>query len=635
MPSPLYNLWTNVLKRNPEAAAGVRDAFIEAGLTPQERELIDKSFNDQTAGWGKHQKQLYGNDVDTLGEAAEVEHQRSLDRQRDTVRAYDQDVLGSYETSQQNARRSGGLFRDGNEGQDSREEYIARVRAVAYDTFERERKDELDALSRRYNIDKGQIKSDVGFLDTPLNVVGAVGRDIGNLTGQVNNGHAALVSGVFGQDSALSNGLDVISAGASGVARITGAVKDDIAQIVTESPWIKKGVKKLSAAGQKIRDLAQVNKFMSGLTGVYGGWLRQLVGDFADILDEWYHDPRTLCCFIKNMAAWAEASGQGEFDRIRDEYFSGEVEWSTFTGVREAFDKIIVVLGIIRDFLKQDVGFEFLLSIDLGLMMGKAAVGGLTAALMMLQQMLEDAIYSKLLEIVKENVDDNWRQCFPFEKMLRIIADFLSGPDGLFKYIEQYIDSFLAGFAANTNFGFNQAKKQKLLDVTAIDKLIKMLEAIRDALLNLELCIEADFSQTEGQDDDPNRSESGVGLGDRQYNGLAKRAKKEGAQDVETTPGKGGVGRVVFPTDNEVKAFVMNRLGESEAFASQVIAESKKSSTISGRAAGASDSAGQDTTGTGGIGKQIETAIGDCARTLDSGRITELANLMASWDIKL
>lgn len=626
--TPIDEIWRKVLLRNPLLAVGIRDAVVEANLTPEERKVIDATLLSSTVSVGKFSKAVYGSPTDSFNEAVEREHKQSLANQQDVIRAYNKDVVGSYNQAEKNAY-SNSFFNPAN-NRDPRDNFITKVRGIAQSTFESQRKDELNALSKRYNIDRNKVSDatagDIGLLDTPTTAPNmperisyGIARDIGKNFGELQNTYASGVAGVLGEHSPLTRGID-------NTTRFAGALKDDIIPIITASPWMTKGINKIKEQGAKIKDLAQVNGFLDGLHNVHSQWLRNLVNEFADVLDAWYHDPRTLCCFIKNIAAWATASN-ANFKEIQTKYFHGQVKWSELTGVRVFFDKLIAILKIIREFLKQDIGFTFMLSLDIGLAMSKASLGALVAALMALQQMLEDTIYAELLKIVNKNIREEWRQCFPFERLLRIIADFLSGPDGLFKYIEQYIDSFLNTFSANMHNAFNASKKQKLLDITAIDKLIALLEAIRDALLNLELCIEADFSETSNISDDASRSEKTVGVGSRNYPELINKIRR---QDEKTNIKPNLLSKkVIFPTDNEIKTFITNRLGESEAFADQVILTANRSSD-SGQVTGSNS---KDTRGLGAFADQLQSAIGDCARTLDSNKILELANLMSDWEI--
>ena len=139
-------------------------------------------------------------------------------------------------------------------------------------------------------------------------------------------------------------------------------------------------------------------------------------------------------------------------------------------------------------------------------------------------------------------------------------------------------------------------------------------------MLNLELCIEADFSKTPELSDDGMNSEKTVGMGPTNYSGL-----------VDQIQGKKPIGNnIVYPTDREIMAFITGPLGESQAFATQVLTSAKLVSDVNvGRAAGSPDNQGAGTAGTDGI----SMAIGDCARTVNPTRLEEIARLVADWDI--
>jgi hypothetical protein len=178
----------------------------------------------------------------------------------------------------------------------------------------------------------------------------------------------------------------------------------------------------------------------------------------------------------------------------------------------------------------------------------------------------------------------------------------------------------MLGFASNMQFGFDQAAKNKHLDVAALDKLIKLLEKMRDAMFNLELCIEADFNKTPGTEDDGSGLvDKSVGIHDNGYGNLIDSIRGKNTNN----------GNIVYPTDREITAFIVNRLGESPSFAQQVLVSAKAGSDLdAGLATGSPDNAGgSDATA------NLRMAIGDCARTLNAGKIEDLAKLIADWEI--
>lgn len=578
--------------------------------------------------------------ADTLDNLAQEEHENSLVKKKELIDAYNRDALGSYDTAQKraydNALPSNPIL-------STRLDYkfIQKVRSIAENEFKNQQNKEQAELFTKYNLNKPPNGPIGSFVDMPVRILDALGRDLGIKAGESRNLFASGTTSLLGSDGSLMPALDTAE-------RYVNAAIDDVTRIVTESPWIEKRIKSLRDKANEPLPLSKVNSFMDGMNTVFSKNFRRIMGDMADILNEWWHDPRTLCCLIKTLSALAIASGkklqqqtgiedikifgktvhigniQNEsfgttYNKMLKKYFSGDAKFSELSGTREFFDKMIAILKIIQTFLNQDLNFNFALNLDLGLAMSKASIGALMALLSALQQMLEDKIYSKMMEFVKTYVREEIRQCLPFERLLRLLADWMTGPDGVFKYIEQFVDSYMIGFQTNTQYGFDQSAKMKLMDSAALNKLIKLLEKMRDAMLNLELCIEADFNQTPQPSDDGATNERSVGFGPTNYGELADEIQQPAVVN----------NKVVYPTDTEIKAFLVNRLGESEAFANQVLESARAGADANvGRAAGSPDNAGG-----GDPTADLRMAIGDCARTLNSTRIEELAKLVADWEI--
>lgn len=545
------------------------------------------------------------------------EREQALAKKRDLIKAYNNDVPGSYKLAQKNARENALPNMFANERDDYK--WIQKIRGIAVTEYDNQLKNEQSELKLKYNLNKMPDGSIGSFTDMPVRITDALGRDIGVAAGNTRNTFANnTVNNILGANSASSKFLDKAD-------KYTTAVMDDVTKIVTDSPWIEKKLKSLKEKADKVTPLSKVNSFMDGMNNVYSSNLRRILGDFGEILNEWWHDPRTLCCFIKSITAVALAAGKkmqggkfgNEYNKFIIKVMSGEQKIAELTGTREFFDKMIAILKIILDFLTQDMNFNFALNLDLGLSMSKASMGALMGLLTALQQMLEDKIYSKMLDFVENNVRTEIRQCLPFEKLLRLIADWMTGPDGIFKYIESFVDAYLIGFQTNMQYGFDQASKTKMMDATALRKLITLLEKLRDSMMSLELCIESDFNKNTPTSEDKLQTEENK-YGFTQTNNLGD---KSGINN-------NGNNSTVYPTDTEIRAFLTNRLGESQDFANQVIASAHAESELnSGRNSGSPDNAGGDPT------NDLRMAIGDCARTLNSSKIQELASLVANWEI--
>lgn len=575
-----------------------------------------------------------------LEEQIQKEHEQSLARKRETIEAYNRDALGSYDTAQRYAYNNALPLSERVDYQ-----FIQKVRSIAERKFSQEQEQHKNEMIAAYNL-KTSPEGPIGsFVDLPVRITDGLGRDIGKGFGKATGVITTAASGLFGQDSLLNKGVDA----ATERLNQAEAFGKDIARIVTQSPWIEKRLANLRDKSNKPVKLKDINSFMDGMNNVFSTNFRRILGDLADILDEWWHDPRTLCCLIKTLAALAVSTAkkiqietgvtnielfgrsvnvgniQNEsfgsiYKRVSKKYFSGDMKITELTGTREFFDKMIAILKIIRDFLNNELNFSFGLNLDLGLMMSKASVGSLMALLAALQQMLEDKIYAKMMEFIKKYVREEIRQCLPFEKLLRLLADWMTGPDGLFKYIEQFVDAYMIGFAQNMQYGFDQSMKKKMLDLAALDKLISLLEKLRDSMLNLELCMEADFNQT------PSVGDDNFGLSTEQRVGNNPNLSPDLINAIKGDKST-GIYRSVIPSNNEMYNFFTNRLGFTDEIANQILDTSATSSNLTGGLDSGGDNAG------GSDISNLTSAIGDCARTLNPQRIEDLAKLIAEWEI--
>lgn len=604
--------------------------------------------------------------ADSIDDATQLERQQSLQRMRSTIDSYQTDTLGAYTAAEKNAYNN--ALPDGvivpalgkgsslasvaasaavgtgvglvNIGKRNDYQFIQKVRSIANNAYQDRQNQEVGRFQQAYNLNKPPTGPMGSFIDIPVRIIDSLGRDIGLQLGNAQTTVQKDATTIFGSSGAMFPGINAADQYVnSGLNDISNAPNALIARIVTESPWLGKAAAALNSKGNLPIDINKISSFMGGINNIYKSSTNKLFGNLGDILNAWWHDPKTLCCLIKSLAALAVTAGKkiqnavdpnkktdtsGEsfstaYNQIITKYFNGngKADLTELTGTSDFFDKMIAILKIVRSFLAQDLNFNFALNIDLGLSMSKASIGALMALLTALQQMLQDKIYAKMMSWVNEYVGSGLRQCLPFEQLLRLIAQWMTGPDGIFKYIEQYVNAYMIGFQTNTQYGFNEADKIKMMDLASLDKLIDLLSKLRDAMLNMELCIEADFNQ-------PNAStipgiptnDKSVGIAPGNYSDLVNQIRGN------TT------GLVTYPTDREVTAFLTNRLGESSDFAQQVLASAKQGANLSGLSAGSPDNAGG-----GSDTANLVSAIGDCANTLNSSRIESLANLIAGWEI--
>ncbi len=494
-------------------------------------------------------------------------------------------------------------------------EFISNARDLYYRNVKAEEIKIQRDFDTKYNAEDSTINTALqDVLDKPISVTNGIMKDIGLNAGKIQGKFTEGVSKVFGKDSRLDKYADATKS----AVNIASSFGKDVESIATASPLMNKAIKKLADVGADI-DPKKATSFWGEAMRVSSNRMKGSLYEFADILNEWYHDPKVLCCFIKNLAALAKI---GSIDEIY-----GGKEWKDISATREFIDKMIAMLKLARDFLRRDIPFEVMVGIDLGVMMSRASSAALMATLASLQEMLEAAIYEKLLEYA-QSMPKRTRVCLPFERLFKLLSDILSGPDGIFAYIGELIDSFLISLSSNLSYGYHTGLKSRMADVTAIDKLIDLLESIRDAVLNLELCIEADFIESEGDSSETtdNLIDTTPGFELSSINGVIGRSVSNSLGRDYNDLNKKITKQVIFPTDNEIKTFITARLGETDAFADQVIESAHRTSQVTVDSADTSDDINSNI-------DKFTSAIGDCARTLNPDKIAEMATLIAEWDL--
>lgn len=563
-----------------------------------------------------------GKQTDSSGwnveQLSQIEKEEATRRVEERIRlAYQKDPTSSYNKNMEEAKGSSFSGR--------RDEFIRRVRQAAVTKLQQEDAQNYSDLRSKYGINTdGTISNEsIPGIDVDItspSIATRVGMVLGSLDNTsstvFNNDSSGVIAKTFniGENGYLNKGVDVLT-----------SLSDKATDIVNlESPWIKKRLSLLNIPEEEFRNLLPDSMAFAG------GTIYKFLTGFAEVLNEWYHDPRTLCCFIKNIAALASyEKSQMTKEEAYAAIFRGGASFASLTGTENFLNKLIAILEIARAFLIRGLGFDIMLNLDLGLMMDKAGVGAMVAVLTTLYQMLKDEIYYKLMELMKSWATNNFTQCLPLDRLLRLVVDIMTGPEGIFNFIEKFIDSYLSELSSDMNYGFNQSKKSKMMDVTAIDKLIALLAKIRDAVLNFELCIEADFS---GQTQEANNE----GNGQTPSNEISYDTKKNYTDLVtdKTNTNKDSNTRgitpyVVFPTDSEVESFIKNRMGESTEFAKQVIAVSKNTKQPTDSVSSVTGAGSES-----GVSNLVST-LGDCAKTISPDRILELSKLMSNWEIKI
>lgn len=472
-------------------------------------------------------------------------------------------------------------------------------------------------------------------------------------------------------------------------------------QKIKAAPWIGKTLALPATAIASSMKAIMPDSWDKIVDGITVQLTRDLLTEIGQVLIDWYKDPKTLCCLIKNLAAIGAMLHSGDFtedswDQERQKFFAG-VRTEDYLGsdyfrarntlinLRDYLDIIIEVLSIQFDktlFAGFDIGKE-ISDMIIGLMIG--VLDALTAA-------GKKAWYDKVSEWFKDLLQEN-NQCLPFQKLIDVLFRFFSSDHGLFNILNRYIKDYARYLKWRFINNFKKKYINRTRDLQFLRFLRDLINKIIDSLENFEICVENDYSvidnpnplsdfqisrdlcpfgqssrATNGWVDCPYRTLSNNDIICRvnsqipnqgntsyclhpdainEYFGVQayKRAENIGNIEGDYPGANRNIGdkeiAVIFPTNNEVRNFMVNKLGFSKDQADQMVAESissNKESTIDlGLNIGIKDNSFESSNGLKtnisedliNKRKQLMSSLGDCAKTLSPQNIADLANKLS------
>lgn len=518
----------------------------------------------------------------------------------------------------------------------------------------------------------------------------------------------------------LGGGLDALAKGqipgGDAFANFLGDGASRISRI-KDAPWLGNIMSLPSIGLYGIKKHPLLNKLITPehwkeIDDVTSTLFEGLLNEMAEILVEWYKDPKTLCCLIKNLAALGSTVRAGEFENLeefkeswdqqRQDFYAGvQVNDQGYLQSKEILKKIIIYIDMIIEILSIEIKPKANLFLDFGKVISDMIIGLLIGILKAIQTKGE----LELQEWIEKQFTDLEQldlQCTPFQKLMNALIRFLSSDHGLFALLARYIRDYFR----KIRYQSQKTKENyinKSRDLQFLRFLRDLIQKILDALENLELCIEDDFTMvettpnplsnfTEREDECPyginanttdnfvncpyrtmtnndipcrvndrlpsnlgqfstnqtsyclhpdainnyfspqNFNDTGnIGNIKGDYPGIGKKLR--GTGEPGRRLGEPAVGdreqiAVTFPTDNEVRNFMVNRLGYSPDQADQMVAQSKVASN-EGKIDNINFSnLGSPTGSAENLDKRQElmNALGDCAKTLSPQKIADLAN---------
>lgn len=275
-----------------------------------------------------------------------------------------------------------------------------------------------------------------------------------------------------------------------------------------DAPWIGQTVALPATALAKSMKLVMPESWDKIVDGISIQLTRDLLTEIGEILIEWYKDPKTLCCLIKNIAAIGSTIRSGELNKkqwdmerqrlyagitieeiFRDNPEIGDAYYSS----RNVLKKIIEYIDIIIEILSVDLSQQVGGLLDFGKEISNMITGLIVAIL--------DAIKTKgemeLQKFIQEKFSDISQidiQCTPFQKLMDALIRFLGSDHGLLDVLTRYILDYARYLRWQFIKNYREAYINKARDLQFLKFLRDLIQKILDSLENFELCVEDDYS---------------------------------------------------------------------------------------------------------------------------------------------
>lgn len=482
-------------------------------------------------------------------------------------------------------------------------------------------------------------------------------------------------------------------------------LSDGISRIerIKEAPWIGKMMALPATAVAESMKIIMPDSWDKIVNGITLEFTNDLLTEMAQILVDWYQDPKTLCCLIKNLSALGSMLREQDFssenwDEEKQKFFKG-INVDDYLGTDYFKAKKILInireyLDIAIEVLSVDFTRELFATFDIGKEISDMLIGILIAVMEAMIASGKKAWYDKVQEWFKD-LDQINIQCLPFQKLIDALFRFFSDDHGLFNLLRRYIEEYARYLKWRFIKNFREKYISKTRDLQFLKFVRDLIGKIIESLENIEICVEADYSinaienplsdfgsqadlcpygisakVTNDWADCPYRTLTNNDIVCRVNekvtitNGRTSYCIHPDAIadyfDTQRYGDQGNLGKIsgelpgsssklgdkeeiaiTFPTDNEVRNFLINKLGYSQDQADQMIAESQSSSKEGKIEVGSSlsDLTGGNTSSTTTDGrvlnrnedlidkrKELMSALGDCAKTLSAGAVADLAN---------
>lgn len=300
---------------------------------------------------------------------------------------------------------------------------------------------------------------------------------------------------------------------------------------------------------------------------------KQLAKDLLGTLSSFYDNEEALCCLIKNLITIKE------IDDIREKYLK-EDENTLIVQIQLPFiEHTIVLLDVIITFLELDIKDLVIPFLDFAKLLAEAIVGALIMILQQIVFTLRDTTIAWVcqeLSKIQQNEDASFLKCLPFVELIEIIKRYMSDY-GLLAKLMNMISGFIGGKHKQLSLYLKADLPKNLKLIEFLKAVRRILELIKGAILEWDLCVDQSFSTPDKTSEDKDGDDK------KPFDPFGSNYKGTGDMNTGTPATKDSVladnnsilsnangikykgnGLFVLPSDADVKQFLHKYVGLSE-----------------------------------------------------------------------
>lgn len=237
--------------------------------------------------------------------------------------------------------------------------------------------------------------------------------------------------------------------------------------------------------------------YLRGLTeNVDKPIFKALASDMINILGSFYASEEVVCCLIKNLIQMAQSGSIIDNKKKQvQEFLEGKDLEVSDLGFVSTLDSLIFIVDTIINIMQINISDFVLPSLDFAKLISDTIVGMIIVAMQEIVFTLRDTTISWLVEALTRRVGDNaWVKCLPFMDFVNIIKRYMHD-HGLLDRLFKLINGKIGATHAQFNSPFKNDFPKNVKEIEFLKWLRDVLIKLKNASLNLELCVDLKFDQ--------------------------------------------------------------------------------------------------------------------------------------------